>query len=247
LAAVLKTETAGWGYIISGNRKFLEILRESAEKTGTLLGRLRMLLRHLPAQRDRLQTLEGSINSKFEMTRTAIALRDSAVSEAGSRLFESHMGELKAIRAQIAGLANDETLAYQDRADDFVADFTVVYSALLLVFLINNLLILLAVRLTWREAHRIRKREVELLDQKQKQKQKQGDAVNLRTAELNELSNLPAPGTGRGEGLSCTRDALGVSSSLAAVKIDISHVRDKLPPWQHDGDPAVFHGGSETG
>jgi CHASE3 domain sensor protein len=243
LAAVLKTETAGWGYIISGNRKFLEILRESAEKTGTLLGRLRMLLRHLPAQRDRLQTLEGSINSKFEMTRTAIALRDSAGSEAGSRLFESHMGELKVIRAQIAGLANDETLAYQDRADDFVADFTVVYSALLLVFLINNLLILLAVRLTWREAHRIRKREVELLDQNQKQE----DAVNLRTAELNELSNLPAPGTGRGEGLSCTRDALGVSSSLAAVKIDISHVRDKLPPWQHDGDPAVFHGGSETG
>jgi CHASE3 domain sensor protein len=243
LAAVLKTETAGWGYIISGNRKFLEILRESAEKTGTLLGRLRMLLRHLPAQRDRLQTLEGSINSKFEMTRTATALRDSAGSEDGSRLFEPHMGELKAIRAQIAGLANDETLAYQDRADDFVADFTVVYSALLLVFLINSLLILLAVRLTWREAHRIRKSEVELLDQKQKQ----GDAVNLRTAELNELSNLPAPGTGRGEGLSCTRDALGVSSSLAAVKIDISHVRDKLPPWQHDGDPAVFHGGSETG
>lgn len=110
LSAVQDAETGQRGYLLTGDRAYLEPYEEAATRTHDNFGRLAELVSDNPVQRANLRRLKPRIDAKFSELEESIALRRTAGIAAALEGVDTDRGkiEMDAIRVQVGGIRDEE-------------------------------------------------------------------------------------------------------------------------------------------
>jgi signal transduction histidine kinase/DNA-binding response OmpR family regulator/CHASE3 domain sensor protein len=160
LSSVQDAETGQRGFIITNHEKYLEPYHSALITMPPKLDEVRGLAIDDPAQRRRLTSLKAHIDARLAELKRAIDLRRSQSLEAAIAVVNSDRGEseMDAIRAQIAGMAEQEATLRATRRTELT---TVQNTALASGLLSGVLGILLTVTMTFliRKVTLVRRRE----------------------------------------------------------------------------------------
>ncbi|MBI5949513.1 MAG: PAS domain S-box protein [Chloroflexi bacterium] len=122
LSALQDVETGQRGYVVTGDRAFLEPHDSGIERVAASLAVLKTLLAGDPGEEGQLARLEGLAAEKIAFAREAVAVRDQAGRAAAEILIAGGRGEavMDDVRAVIASLKQGETeeLQRDTRASD---------------------------------------------------------------------------------------------------------------------------------
>jgi signal transduction histidine kinase/CheY-like chemotaxis protein len=114
--AMLDTEREERGFLITGDKAYLEPYQQDVEQIPALLAELRQLTSDNPEQETRWQDLETKINAKLGALKGAIAARQTHGFDAARQVMQKYTseGRMRAVEAVIdAGIAAERNLLVQ--------------------------------------------------------------------------------------------------------------------------------------
>ena len=120
LVMVTDVETGGRGFVLTGNRSFLEPYNNSTEKINQNLSNLRRLMADHPQQLSEITNLENLINEKIDFTRELIETRSGQGLQAASNLVERGRGKqlMDEIRLSIGTMKEEEGESLAKREEE---------------------------------------------------------------------------------------------------------------------------------
>ena len=220
-------ETGQRGFLLTQDETYLKPYEDARVEIPKDLEKLGALTRDNPVQVTQFGTLSKLIDARFQqMDRSLVLKRDH--DESGLRdLLLSHEGvvTMNSLRLVLDGMAAEETTQYERRIRLFADNQNEVRRGFLLLVGLNLLLVTLGAMFLSQELRRRRQEAVEARERNVQLAQ----AVNERTAELTGLSHY-LQRLQEEEKAKIAReihDELG--GTLAAAKIDLQLVSDKLP------------------
>ena len=120
LSVVQGAETGQRGYLLTGDRQYLEPYEQSVAKIGTALGELAAATWETPSQRERLEQLRVLIGQKLTEMRTTVTRREAGDAVGALAIVHGDSGEVLAqrIRQTISAMREDE----RQRLDEQMSD-----------------------------------------------------------------------------------------------------------------------------
>ncbi len=120
LSVVQGAETGQRGYLLTGDRQYLEPYEESIAKIGTSLGELAEATWETPSQRERMEQLRVLIGQKLTELRATIARRESGDAAGALSIVHGDSGERlgQQIRKLISTMRGDERARLNSQMSD---------------------------------------------------------------------------------------------------------------------------------
>ncbi len=224
---VVDAETGQRGYLLTGDRTYLEPYTDALEQSAAQLKELRDLTRDNPVQVAQLVTVESLLRTRFAQIEDSLAQKREQGDESVRGLLLSSQGAttMESLRLALDGMAAEEELLHERRFRAFADNQDHVRQGFFLVAGLNLFLVTLGAIFLSQDARR-RRRQTDAARDRNVQLAR---AVQESTAELTELSHY-LQRLQEEEKANIAReihDELG--GTLAAAKIDLQLLSDKLP------------------
>jgi signal transduction histidine kinase len=228
LRLAVDAETGQRGYLMTGRDTQLEHYVESRNEIPVALKELRELTEDNPVQAAQLITVSSLLDARMEILEAGIALKRSQ-DEAGLVRYMHERGgkiAMDSLRLALDGMAAEEAALHERRFHAFERNLVVTRWGFYLVVGLNLLLITMGAIFLGQDSRRRRREAAEVKERNAELSR----AVLERTAELTELSHFlqRLQEDERARLAREIHDELG--GTLAAVKIDLQMVSNKLAP-----------------
>lgn len=124
-------ETGQRGYLLTGDKHYLEPYERARAEVGNELLRLQQLTSDNPLQQERIDRLDQKINAKLEELAETIAVRDTRGFDQARAIVVTNQGKqaMDDIRAIIADMDGEESLLYAGRTKDADRSFELALTA----------------------------------------------------------------------------------------------------------------------
>ena len=168
IAIALDSETGARGYVITGNQKFLDPLRDSENNFKKELTSLQLLLKENNALAQKSDSLSFYINERIKYSRKMVTTRDRLGIEAAVELVENGQGKIytdhiRRIGAEMENIASNLLLAKQKANDKSIHQFNTFLYIILLCVVLAGLYFLLYIKNNIEQRKNTQK-ELELLN-----------------------------------------------------------------------------------
>ena len=224
---MVDAETGQRGFLLTQDETYLKPYTDARVEMPKDLERLGELTRDNPVQVVQFATLTKLVDTRFQQLERSLALKRDRDESALRDFLLSHEGvvTMSSLRLALDGMAAEERTQYERRIRLFADNQNEVRRGFLLLVGLNLLLVTLGAVFLSQE---LRRRRQEAVEARERNVQL-AHAVNERTAELTGLSHY-LQRLQEEEKAKIAReihDELG--GTLAAAKIDLQLVSDKLP------------------
>jgi signal transduction histidine kinase len=228
LRLAVDAETGQRGYLLTGRDSQLERYVEARNEIPVSLNELRGLTTDNPVQVAQLVNVGDQLAARLEILEKGIAVKRAHDDAALAEYMTSREGKIAmdALRLALDGMATEERKLHEERFSGFERSLTLIRWGFFLVFGLNLSLVILGAFLLGVDSRRRRRDAAEATERSDRLAQN----VLERTAEITALSHY-LQRLQEEEKARLAReihDELG--GTLAAAKIDLQMLANKLPP-----------------
>lgn len=168
IATALDSETGARGYLITGNQKFLEPLRDSESNFRNELDSLQLLLKDNQQLEHKFDSLSFYVNERIEYSRKMVTTKDELGIGAAVKLVENGQGKIYTDHIRRIGndmeiVASDLLLTKQNANNKSIQQLNILLYSILLLVVLAGLYFILYIKNSI-EKRRKAQQELELLN-----------------------------------------------------------------------------------
>jgi signal transduction histidine kinase len=224
---VVDAETGQRGYLLTEDATYLRPYADARIELPKDLDTLGALTQDNPVQVAQMVTVRNLLDTRLAQLEVSLALKRDRGDEAVRDFLTSHKGlvTMNALRLALDGMAAEESKLYERRIEAFAENQNLVRRGFLLIVGLNLFLVTLGGIFLTQESRR-RRRDAALAEERNVQLAR---AVAERTAELTGLSHYLQHLQEEEKSKLAREIHDEMGGTLAAAKIDLQLVSDKLP------------------